>query len=149
MASTQLFGVVWVEAAGPTSKGGERQESRARSPHPRSSWDPQVQDISLPAKELALNYWKNAGRASGFIIPWEFLLIFLPLAAWLQWNVPAVVPNKFKERSWRSIKRRCFRLGKVVCLAQIMDQPATAIEASLTSAVSLTLLKLPVGCCSL
>lgn len=37
-------------------------------------------------------------------------------------------------------------LGKVVCLAQIMDHPATTIEPFLTSAVSLTLWKLPVGC---
>lgn len=62
---------------------------------------------------LSLNYWKNAGHASGFVIPLEFLLISLPLAAWLQWNVPAVVPTKFKERSWRSTKTRCFRPGRV------------------------------------
>lgn len=78
-----------------------------------TSETPKSKTLQLPAKELILNYWKNAGRASGFVIPLEFLLIFLPLAAWLQWNVPAVVPTKFKERSWRSTKRRCFRPGRV------------------------------------
>lgn len=69
--TASLFPVGWVEAAGPTSKGGKGQECRARSPHPRSSWDPQGQGILLQAKELTLNYWRNAGRASDFVIPLE------------------------------------------------------------------------------